>query len=400
MDKNEIYIGDNLAIMRSAEFKKFKTTIDFIYIDPPYNTKNSKFAYSDNNSKWSLDIKLRLIEAKELLKKTGVIFISIDDNEFASLLQICDEVFGKENKAGIFITKQSQRSNAKHINVVHEYVVAYAKSKTNLPRFYVNRIESPLEGKKIKQIIQKVKTAYKKSSTLANEILKKSISDYVLETGETWIVNYSNIDENGEIYFAKDLSTPGEPNYLKIDEINLTLEPLKTRGWSSKQKFIKLHKENKLCFKNERPYEIEYLKDAVNNVSSVLDFYSRQGTNDLKKLGLNGIFDTPKPVELIKFLIRCSQHKNALILDFYAGSGTTAQAVYEINQEDKKQHKYILIQLPEPINNKNKAFEILTNLNYKEPKISDAMILRINKFAELNKIDTNYQEVVFSDKLA
>ncbi len=400
MDKNEIYIGDNLAIMRSTEFKKFKSMIDFIYIDPPYNTKNSTFAYSDNYSKWSLDIKLRLIEAKELLKKTGVIFISIDDNEFASLVQICDEVFGKENKAGIFITKQSQRSNAKHINVVHEYVVAYAKSKTNLPRFYINRIESPLEGKKIKQIIQKVKTAYKKSSALANEILKKSISDYVFETGETWIVNYSNIDENGEIYFAKDLSTPGQPNYLKIDEINLTLKPLRTRGWSSKQKFIKLHKENKLCFKNERPYEIEYLKDAINNVSSVLDFYSRQGTNDLKKLGLNGIFDTPKPVELIKFLIRCSQHENALILDFYAGSGTTAQAVYEINQEDKKQHKYILIQLPEPINNKNKAFEILTALNYKEPKISDVMILRINKFAELKKIDTNYQEVVFSDKLA
>lgn len=174
MDKNEIYIGDNLAIMRSAEFKKFKSLVDFIYIDPPYNTKNSTFAYSDNNSKWSLDIRLRLIEAKELLKETGVIFISIDDNEFASLVQICDEVFGKENKAGIFITKQSQRSNAKHINVVHEYVVAYAKSKTNLPRFYINRIESPLEGKKIKQIIQKVKTTYKKSSALANEILKKA----------------------------------------------------------------------------------------------------------------------------------------------------------------------------------------------------------------------------------
>ncbi len=264
-----------------------------------------------------------------------------------------------------------------------------------MPRFYINRIESPTESKKIKHIIQKVKTAYKKSSTLANEILKKSISDYVLETGETWIINYSNIDENGEIYFAKDLSTPSEPNYLKIDEINLTLEPLKTRGWSSKQEFIKLHKENKLCFKNSRPYEIEYLKDAVNNVSSVLDFYSRQGTNDLKKIGLNGVFDTPKPVELIKFLIRCSQHENALILDFYAGSGTTAQAVYEINHEDKKQHKYILIQLAEPINNKNKAFEILSALNYKEPKISDAMILRINKFAELNKIDSNYKEIVF-----
>ena len=399
MDKNEIYIGDNLAIMQSAEFKKFKSMIDFIYIDPPYNTKNPTFAYSDNNSKWSADIRLRLIEAKELLKKTGVIFISIDDNEFANLIQICDEVFGKENKVGIFITKQSQRSNAKHINVVHEYVVAYAKSKTDLPRFYINRIESPAEGKKIKQIIQKVKTAHKKSFTQAAEILKKSISEYVSETGETWMVNYSNIDENGEIYFAKDLSTPGEPNYLKIDEINLTLEPLKTRGWSSKQKFIKLHKENKLCFKNNRPYEIEYLKDAVNNVSSVLDFYSRQGTNDLKKLGLNGIFDTPKPVELIKFLIRCTQHENALILDFYAGSGTTAQAVYEINKEDKKQHKYILIQLPEPINNKNKAFEILTALNFNEPKISDAMIFRINKFAELNKIDANYREVVFSDRL-
>ncbi len=397
MDKNEIYIGDNLSIMQSTVFEKFNSKIDFIYIDPPYNTKNNTFVYSDTNSKWATDIKPRLIQAKDLLKKTGVIFISIDDNELASLVKICDDVFGKENKVGIFITKQSQRSNAKHINVVHEYVVAYAKSKTNLPRFYINRLESPHEGKKLKQIIQKVKNAHKKSTVAANEVLKKSIENYVLETGETWIVNYSNIDENGEIYFAKDLSTPGEPNYLKIEEINLTLEPLKTRGWSSKKKFIKLHSENKLCFKNKRPYEKEYLKDAVNNVPSILDFYSRQGTNELKKIGLSGIFDTPKPVELIKFLIRCSQHTDALILDFYAGSGTTAQAVYEINREDNTQHKYILIQLAEPINSKNKAFQILTDMNFKEPKVSDAMILRINRFAELNKIDSNYREIIFND---
>ena len=386
---NYIFIGDNYQTMLSKRFSEFKKRIDFIYIDPPYNTKNT-FSYNDANDEWTNDIKIRLKVAKEMMTDEGVIFISIDDSELSNLLYICYNIFGKENYVGIFITKQAQRSNAKHINTIHEYVVTFCKNKKKLHKFYINRLENPSEASQINSIISKIKREFTNGKTVAEKMLKSLIDKYVKETGQTWIRNYSNVDDKGNIYFAKDLSTPGKPSRLDIDEIDLHLEPLKTRGWSSKEKILSLYKANRLAFKNGRPYVIEYLYEAVDNVSSILDFYSRQGTNDLKKLGLDGLFDTPKPVELIKFLIRASQHKNSTILDFYAGSGTTAQAVYEINKEDGVNHNYILIQLDEIMNPKTEPYELMTSLGYKNPKVSDAMLLRLNTFLKKIKHDIDY----------
>lgn len=377
--KNRIYVGENLKVMSSNEFSNYYGKIDFIYIDPPYNTNNN-FSYNDKNDKWSNDIELRLNKAKELLTDEGVIFISIDDNELASLLNIGYKVFKKENFVGLFITKQSQRSNAKHINVIHEYVIGFAKNKKKLPQFYIKRLEDPNEKYLIENIINRISQLNTISKDLANKELKSLIEQYTKSTGQTWIRNFNNISDDGKIFFAKDLSTPGKPSRLDIDEINLHLAPLKTRGWSSKEKIMQLHNDNRLVYKNGRPYAVEYLDEAVNNVTSILDFYSRHGTNDLKKLGLDGLFDTPKPVEMIKFLIRMSQHKDATILDFYAGSGTTGQAVYEINDEDNMNHHYILIQLDEPINKKTEAYEFLTKSGISNPTVSDAMIYRINTF--------------------
>jgi len=380
--KNKIFIGDNLTIMQSCEFQEYKNAINFIYIDPPYNTANNAFAFNDKNICWSDDIYKRLIVAKEMLKKDGVIFISIDNNELANLMLICDDVFGKENFVGLFVTKQAQRSNAKHINTIHEYILCFAKNKKLLPKFYIQRIENPSEADRINTIITKVKNAFKRSRKEAIEELKKQIDRYVKETGDRWIKNYSNIDDEGNVFFAKDLSTPSKPNELFIEEIGLHLKPLATRGWSSREKFIELYNKKRLCYKKGRPYAIEYLHEATNNVPSILDFYSRQGTNDLKKLGLNGLFDTPKPVELVKFLIRSSQHRDALILDFYAGSGTTAQAVYEINEEDNTNHNYILIQLDERINAKSAAYDFMINKGISNPSVDKAMLLRIDAYLQ------------------
>ncbi len=396
LHKNLIYIGDNLGTMKHQSFHKFYGKINFIYIDPPYNT-GSVFSYNDDNDEWSKDIRDRVEVARQCLSEEGVIFISIDDNELSNLLYICYKTFGKENYVGLFITKQAQRSNAKHINTIHEYVVCFAKNKKKLPKFFINRLENPVESPKILTIINRIKSIHSKEPERAEKELKVLIDKYVKETGQTWIKNYSNVSEEGKIFFAKDLSTPGKPSRLDIDEINLHLEPLKTRGWSSKEKILSLYKEKRLSFKNGRPYAIEYLEEATDNVSSILDFYSRQGTNNLKKLGLDGLFDTPKPVELIKFLIRCSQHKDSIVLDFYAGSGTTAQAVYELNKEDNMNHKYILVQLDELMNKKTEAYELMTKLGFKEPRVSEAMILRINAYLkqENKTIDYEIKEKIY-----
>ena len=135
MDKNKIYIGDNLKIMTSEKFKKYYDKIDFIYIDPPYNTYNGSFAFSDKNEKWNDDLKKRLEISKKLLSDSGCIFISIDDNELHSLIKICFDILGKENYIGNFITKQAVRSNSKHINTIHEYILAFAKNKKNYLSF-------------------------------------------------------------------------------------------------------------------------------------------------------------------------------------------------------------------------------------------------------------------------
>lgn len=384
--KHKVFFGDNAQVLKDLE----PDSIDFIYIDPPYNTSN-KFSYNDTNDKWTEDISLRLDLGRNVLKNTGVICISIDDTELANLLQICYGIFGKKNYVGTFITRQAQRSNARHINITHEYIVVFAKNKKDLPEFFIERVNIPEENEMIQNIIHKVAVSFKQSKQEAVNVLKKLINKYAAEQNITWIKNYSNVDDKGRVFFAKDLSTPSKPGPLTIEEINLTLPALKTRGWSSKEKFIKLYKQNRLCFKQGRPYEIQYLEESVDNVPSILNFYSRQGTNDLKKLGLYGVFDTPKPVELIKFLIRATVHKDAKILDFYAGSGTTGQAVYEINNEDKRNHSFILIQQKEPVEKTTSVYSALTQLGIQNPTVADILLLRLNTFLKLNKSDVDFE---------
>lgn len=382
---NEIYIGDNLQILNSESFSKFKNKIKCIYIDPPYNTKTAK-SYNDkiHSDEWVEFMYPRILSSKEMLSSKGVIFISIDDNEYANLKIMCDEIFGIQNHIGTFITQQAQRSNAKHINTVHEYILCYAKDKNKVPKFQIKRTDIPEEKIMINRLEIEAKKLLKKHDLeTANKMFTPIINDYCFKNSITWLRNYNNIDEDGNIFFAVDLSTPGSPRKVSIPEINLELDPLKTRGWSSDQRFIKLSKEKRLVFKDGRPYSKKYLIEATNNAQSILNFYSRQGTNDLKKLGLNGLFDTPKPVELIKYLIRISTSKNDTVLDYFAGSGTTAQAVYELNKEDGNNNNYILIQKDENINDKNGVYKYCIKNNIK-PRVDEILLHRINTYLEKN----------------
>ena len=250
--KNEIYIGDNLKVMNNPKFQKYNDKIKMIYIDPPYNTKSKK-CYQDKSTslEWKDFIEKRLEISKKFLRQDGVIFISIDDNEYANLRIICDKVFGIDNFVGTFITKQAQRSNAKHINIVHEYILCFAKNKKKLPKFVINRMEIKEEKKMINKLNLEVKKVIKNEGLeIANKKIKGIIKDYCDNYNINWLKNYSNVDENGKIYFSVDLSTPGKPRSVDIPEIGLKLKPLKTRGWSSDNRFITLYNENRLCFKD------------------------------------------------------------------------------------------------------------------------------------------------------
>jgi adenine-specific DNA-methyltransferase len=385
---NEIHINDNVIVL--DKFIKDKNNFKMIYIDPPYNTR-SNFSYEDKKTSddWIRMMKIRLEKAKDLLSEDGSIFISIDDNEVYNLKNLCDSIFGKENFVGNLITKQAQRSNAKHLNTIHEYILVYAKNKTKLHEFKIARVVDPSSSKIINRMYNSIK--FHGSIKEKEKKLKETSNRIMQEYGITWIRNYSNVSIDNKIFFAKDLSTPGLPREVHIPEINLYLEPLKSRGWSSDKKFIELHKNNLLHFKDKRPYEIHYLENSVDNVVSILDFYSRQGTEDLKKLNLDDLFDTPKPVELIKYLIRIgTKEANDRVLDFFAGSGTTGQAVIEINKEDNKNLEFVLVQIEESINPKSKAFVASQKLDL-QPVISELMIHRIKHFIDMNNYTIYYK---------
>ncbi len=380
--KHKVYIGDNVAVMNGEDFSQYEGKVSVIYIDPPYNTKTKK-SYNDKQAReeWLSFMGTRLFFARRYLSEEGVIFISIDDNEYAYLKMLCDREFGEKNCLGTFITKQSQRSNSKHINTVHEYILAYAKNKKKCPEFKVKRIDTP-EGK---QIIDALETyavfsiATTETFDLALKEYRERVKEFCRDENLSWLRNYNFIDKDGKPFFATDLSTPGKPRTVDIPQIGLHLDPLPTRGWSSDAKFIELYNADRLIFRDGRPYAIHYLTEAEDSAPSILDFYSRQGNEDMKRLGLDGIFDTPKPVNMLKYLLRITGVKEGIVMDFFAGSGSFCQATEEVNKEDKKNLQCILIQLDEDIAEGTEAYERCKEIGI-EPNIPAVLETRLKKY--------------------
>ena len=379
--KHKVYIGDNVKVMGGDDFSQYEGKVSVIYIDPPYNTKTKK-SYNDKQAReeWLSFMMTRLMYARLCLAEEGVIFISIDDNEYAYLKMLCDREFGEKNCLGTFITKQSQRSNSKHINTVHEYILAYAKNKKKCPEFKVKRIDTP-EGK---QIIDALETyavfsiATTETFDLALKEYRERVKEFCRDENLSWLRNYNFIDKDGKPFFATDLSTPGKPRTVDIPEIGLHLDPLPTRGWSSDAKFIELHNAGRLIFRDGRPYAIHYLSEAEDSAPSILDFYSRQGNEDMKRLGLDGIFDTPKPVNMLKYLLRITGVKEGIVMDFFAGSGSFCQAAEEVNKEDGKNLQCVLIQLDENIAEGTEAYDRCKELGI-EPNIPAVLEARLQK---------------------
>ena len=389
--RHRIFVGDNLAWLRGDALRPLHEAVQVIYIDPPYNTKTDK-SYRDrlHSSAWLAGVSERIAAAYPFLKQSGVLFISIDDHEYAALKIACDGIFGGDNFIGTFITRQAQRSNSRLINTTHEYILAYAKDKGAVRPFSISRMDIPEEREMIVSLSDAIqRELYARGRAAATKKLAQEIRRICAGQHITWLKNYNCIDGAGRIFFGKDLSTPGTPREVHIPEIGLHLQPLATRGWSSDEKFIALHRAGRLAYKAARPYEVHYLHEAKDSAPSVLNFYSRQGSKDLNELGLRDLFDTPKPVALIKFLIRLAAQPGDVVMDFYAGSGTTAQAVYEINREDEKNLSYILIQREEAVSQKSKSYETCRKLGLR-PLVSEIMLHRINTWLQKNGHGSDY----------
>jgi len=359
-DGDNVFIeGDNLEVLKLLQ-NSYHKKIKMIYIDPPYN-KDKDFVYSDTwgdtitnyliqtdqlreegytssktssvgrrHTNWLNMIYPRLWLSRNLLKDDGVIFVSIDDDEVHNLRKVMDEIYGEENFVGDIIRKTKSMTADKNtgFNFQHEYLLVYAK-----------RIEClKLHGE------------------------EKNFSSYS---------NPDN-DENDD-WTSGDPSAKSGSDSTYFEIINPYTQkidfPPNGRYWAfSKDSLEKYIKSGKIKFKkeygdNERGFifkrykkELETIYNPVNSLFSIdNEFMNQVGTKELKELLKKEFFDNPKPVDFIKKLAKYTTNEDDIILDFFAGSGTTAHAVMDLNQEDNGNRKYILVQLPEATDEKSEA---------------------------------------------
>jgi adenine-specific DNA-methyltransferase len=397
--KNVFIEGDNLETLKILQ-KHYHGKIKLIYIDPPYNT-GKDFVYPDNfregletylewsrqvneegkklssnsesegryHSNWLNMMYPRLKLARNLLTNDGAIFISIDDVEQAHLRKLCDEVFGEANFVGniIWEKKYTRANDAKYFSDNHDHLLCYARKKDDLNLKLLPRDESQLAA-------YMNPDNHPKGPWKATPLHAKSgsnTSSYSFTNGIVWSPptgtfrrfndqSMQTMDINDEIWFGSDgKQTPSRKSFLS--EVKDGVTPVTI--W---------------------PYtEVGHTHEA---------------NNELKQLGLDGIFDNPKPTRLIRRIIELISDGDDFVLDFFAGSGTTGQAVLAQNAADGKNRKFILVQLPEPTPEESEA----RNQGYKS--IADITRARITNAGQQledqitsSLIDTGFRSYKLTD---
>lgn len=401
--ENIIIEGDNLDSLKLLS-NAYREKIKCIYIDPPYNT-GKDFVYSDNftqekkaywedagivengvkidtntetdgrfHSNWLNMMYSRLLIARQLLREDGVIFISIDDNEVHHLRKLCDEVFGEENFLGMFprITKKAGKTTdliAKN----NDYILSYKKELT--VSFLGDFVED--EQYKLSDEFEIYRGKYKLSQTLDYGSIQYSPSlDYEINLNDK-IFRAGNVSKN-EMEERKlrnpstDFCWRWSKDLFKFGYENGFIELKGNRIYTKTY-------QNAIIRKDNNGYYIDQI-ERTKSISSI-DFINNKFSNDNSKKDLDNvfgykIFDYTKPVSLLNKIIKISTNKNDLILDFFAGSGTTGQAVMELNKEDGGNRKFILVQLPEQTDENSEAHKN----GYK--KISDITIERNKRVIE------------------
>lgn len=374
--ENLYIIGDNLDALKHL-LKSYSRKVKCIYIDPPYNTGSDGFVYPDNfkfdsttlsnkmgideeeaeriidirgkstHSAWLTFMYPRLILARDLLADNGAIIISIDDNEYSNLKLVCDEIFGEENNIAniVWKRKRGRDNSAKWFSKSHEYAMVYSKNKES---FYTNK----------------------------------------LDLDENTLKEYKNPDNDSRGRYRKlGCWARGTQSGVKYSYTSLDGKVFSERLWLfSKENLTKLEKDNKLIFIGDKIYWKKFLNDHVGQIPETLwdnVSNSANASDEIKSLFNEIVFDTSKPTPYINQILKICSNQDSLILDFFSGSATTAHAVMKLNAEDGGNRKYILVQLPEEIEESKPAFKA----GYKT--IDEIGRERIKRAAQKIKEETN-----------
>lgn len=320
--------GDNKEKLPLLQ-TEYKDKIDLIYLDPPYNTKNGEgYSYKDKREKWIDFMKERLILSKPLLSETGFIFISINEDEFANLKFLCDEIFGAKNFVSYLIWKKKGAGGIPKCGsliVQTEFILIFAKNRAKARLNKIQKVDQNVLWRDFRKSGGAWQKKYRPKQCFP--IYYNPISQTIsLSFTQKSMIKILPIDSNGVLSFWMN----------SIQTTNIKIQ----KG------LLKVVKNNVGKYK-------VYCRSDDSNVSSIgnlIDIPSIQGTKEIQALGLK--FNNPKPLSLMIHLLSIGSKPNSIILDFFAGSGTTGCAVLNLNYKSSSQRKFILIQ-----NNENGIFK-------------------------------------------
>lgn len=346
---NFLLEGDNLHSLYLLE-KTHKEKIDIIYIDPPYNTGNNDFTYGDEtlskedeykHSKWLSFMERRLMIAKNLLSDEGFLFISIDDNEFANLKLLCDSIFGEENFISTLHWKKKKQPSYLHGQVagVMEYILVFGKNRNHLEKLSLNSTTD----------------SNARIDNATNQISQRTIKKGIR------VKLPSNITViKAGIYKNKTMSTEYLNDIYIKNGITQNDFEARARFRDSQERIDKFCDSGVLFITKNYGFRRDKLEEELAKKKAITDLLLDWGDNqdsdvEIKNIFNEKIFSYPKPINLIRNIIKSTGYVNCKILDFFAGSGTTGQAVLELNKEDNGNRQFILC-----TNNENEICEKIT----------------------------------------
>ena len=383
-----VYIeGDNLDVLKCMK-ETYLKQVKVIYIDPPYNT-GKDFVYQDNftesaaeyvtksgeydamgnrlvanmessgrfHTQWLNNIYPRLKIARDLLREDGVIFISIDDNEVDNLKKVCDEIFGESNFVGQLILKTATDNNPSQINIEHEYMLCYAKSK------YVQK-NWTRQSEAAERIIEQYKLLKRQGGS--NEEIQKELRKWIKANKDNLpqVAHYNNVDDRG-VYSSSSNSSNPHPGGYMFDIIHPKTGkacPKPANGWRWPEKtFWAYDQEGDIEWgvdETTQPHVKKRIETSVEYLRTLIYEDNRATTMMLAEL-FDGhkIFDNPKPVNVLARILEFVTSGDDIILDFFSGSASTAHAVMQLNAKDNGKRRFIMVQVPENTDPKSEAYK-------------------------------------------
>ena len=373
---NLLIHGDNLLALK-AILPYYREQVKCVYIDPPYNTGNEGWVYNDRvdspeirswlgkavgdkaedmdrDDKWLCMMHPRLSLLRKFLRPDGAILVSIDDNEVHHLRVMMDQIFGTRNHVATFVWEGVRKNNPKFASISHDYVVCYARRISALKaggKWRVGKEGLPPIYKKAEELKAKHGGDYAKIS----EEMREWYSSLERKDPSFQHRHYCDVDEGG-VYFSSDISAPGGggPKYDVLHP--KTGKPVRTpsRGWGMKEKSMeKAVQDGRVLFGEDEkkvPTYKRYLHETSEQTLPGVFYHDRRAAmQNLRRMLGEKVFEFPKDVGVLKKFIGVMTAGDDLVLDTFAGSGTTGQAVLELNQEDGGNRRFILVEMDDNI---------------------------------------------------